>query len=82
VLAAHPCRNGFATWVFQSAATGWFPPRAARATACWLPIARGLTPHGLRHSYKTMMLELGTPQVLTDEQLGHSTRRFRVGTRT
>jgi hypothetical protein len=25
---------------------------AGRAEACWLPIAPGLTPHGLRHAYK------------------------------
>jgi hypothetical protein len=24
----------------------------ARADACWRPIAKGLTPHGLRHSHK------------------------------
>jgi hypothetical protein len=84
-LAAHWRRNGFATWLFQPAATGWYPrkaPQAARpvpvlaepwpgvpvrgrnaagrADACWLPIAPGLTPHGLRHSHRTVMEELGT----------------------
>ena len=34
---------------------------AGRAGACWLPIADGLTPHGLRHLHKTLMEELGTP---------------------
>ncbi|MFC6090733.1 LacI family DNA-binding transcriptional regulator [Saccharothrix lopnurensis] len=95
--AAHWRRNGFATWLFQPAATGWYPRKAphdarpvpllgepwpgvpvrgrnapGRADACWLPIARGLTPHGLRHSHKTAMLELGTPAVLMDDRLGHS----------
>lgn len=42
-----------------------------RADACWLPIARGLTPHGLRHSHKTVMEELGIPPKLMDERLGH-----------
>jgi len=95
-LAPHWRRNGFATWLFQPAATGRYPrkaPHAARsvpvigdpwpgvpvrgrnaagrADACWLPIAEGLTPHGLRHSYKTLMVELGTPAVLMDEQMGH-----------
>ncbi|WP_037573564.1 LacI family DNA-binding transcriptional regulator [Phaeacidiphilus oryzae] len=42
-----------------------------RANACWLPIARGLTPHGLRHTHKTVMQELGTPQKLQDERMGH-----------
>lgn len=81
-LAPHWRRNGFATWLFQPAATGWYPGKAprvgrpvpvladpwpgvpvrgrnatGRADACWLPIAPGLTPHGLRHSYKTLMIE-------------------------
>lgn len=44
---------------------------SARATACWTPIATGLTPHGLRHSHKAIMEELGTPPKLMDERLGH-----------
>ncbi|MEV8508115.1 LacI family DNA-binding transcriptional regulator [Actinoplanes sp. NPDC051475] len=44
----------------------------SRADACWLPIAPGLTPHGLRHSYKTLMIELGTPATLMDAQMGHA----------
>lgn len=43
----------------------------ARAEACWMPIAKGLTPHGLRHSHRTWMEELGTPRVLMDERMGH-----------
>ncbi len=94
--AAHWRRNGFATWLFHPAATGWYPRKApeeahpvpvlaepwpgipargrgaaARAEASWLPIARGLTPHGLRHSHKTMMDELRTPPKLKDERMGH-----------
>ncbi|MER7412976.1 LacI family DNA-binding transcriptional regulator [Streptomyces cacaoi] len=42
-----------------------------RATACWVPIQTGLTPHGLRHTHKTLMEELGTPKVLMDERMGH-----------
>jgi integrase len=95
-LAPHWRRNGFATWLFQPAAMGWYPAKAprigrpvpvladpwpgvpvrgrnatGRANACWLPIARGLTPHGLRHTYKTLMVELGTPATLMDAQMGH-----------
>ena len=95
-LAAHWRRNGFATWLFQPAATGRYPRKAplaarpvpvladpwpgvpvrgrnaaGRADACWLPIAHGLTPHGLRHTYKTLMVELGTPATLMDAQMGH-----------
>jgi integrase len=44
---------------------------AGRADACWLPISPGLSPHGLRHSYKTLMVELGTPAALMDAQMGH-----------
>jgi Bacterial regulatory proteins, lacI family len=42
-----------------------------RAQACWLPIAPGLTPHGLRHTHKSIMEEVGTPPKLMDERLGH-----------
>jgi integrase len=45
---------------------------AARADACWVPVAAGLTPHGLRHTYKTLMTELRTPPQLMDAQMGHA----------
>jgi integrase len=45
---------------------------AARTAACWLPIAAGLTPHGLRHSHKTMMQEMGVPATLQDDRMGHA----------
>jgi hypothetical protein len=45
---------------------------AERSEACWLPIADGLTPHGLRHTYKTLMVGLGTPSTVMDDQMGHS----------
>lgn len=48
---------------------GW--DNQARAEACWLPVAAGLTPHGLRHSHKSLMAELRTPEVLSHERLGH-----------
>jgi integrase len=97
VLAPHWRRNGFATWIFQPAVTGWYPKKApsptrpvpvladlwpgvpirgrnaaGRADSCWVPIASGLTPHGLRHTYKTIMIELGTPATLMDAQMGHA----------
>ncbi|MEV0187483.1 LacI family DNA-binding transcriptional regulator [Kitasatospora purpeofusca] len=95
-LAAHWRRSGFATWLFQPAATGMYPRRgqndahpvplvadpwpgipargrgaAGRSEMCWLPIAPGLTPHGLRHTHKTLMREAGTPPKLMDERMGH-----------
>ncbi|MFF3869121.1 LacI family DNA-binding transcriptional regulator [Micromonospora sp. NPDC001898] len=45
---------------------------AGRADACWLPVAPGLTPHGLRHTHRTLMEELGTPGKLADERMGHT----------
>lgn len=94
--AAHWRRNGFATWLFTPAASGWYPKKAPqearpvpllgelwpgipvrgrnaseRADACWLPIAKGLTPHGLRHTHRTMMEDLGTEKVLMDQRMGH-----------
>ncbi len=94
--AAHWRRNGFATWLFAPATSGWYPKKApqearpvpllgepwpgvpvrgrnahGRADACWLPIARGLTPHGLRHSHRTHIEDLGTEKVLMDERMGH-----------
>lgn len=44
---------------------------ASRAETCWTPIARGLTPHGLRHAHMVMLDEFGTPAVLTEERFGH-----------
>jgi hypothetical protein len=44
---------------------------AGRAEACSRPIAPGLTPHGLRHTHKTLMDGLGTPAKLADERMGH-----------
>ncbi|MFJ6630752.1 hypothetical protein ACIQMR_04960 [Streptomyces sp. NPDC091376] len=35
-----------------------------------MPIAPGLTPHGLRHTHKTLMREVWTPPKLMDERMG------------
>lgn len=102
--AAHYRRNGFATWLFQPAATGRYPvkaPKPARPVPVtadpWpgLPV-RGRNaasragpgvlaadrlvsdPHGLRHSYKTLMVELGTPPTLMGRPDG-SLRRLSAG---
>jgi len=41
------------------------------AVASWLPVLRGLTPHGLRHGHQTWMDELAVPYVLQAERMGH-----------
>ncbi|MEV0267536.1 LacI family DNA-binding transcriptional regulator [Hamadaea sp. NPDC050747] len=42
-----------------------------RADASWLPISLWLTPHGSRHSHKTIMDGFGTPDSLKDERMSH-----------
>jgi hypothetical protein len=42
-----------------------------RADACWAPVAKGPTPHGLRHIHRTVMEDLGTEKVLMDDRMGH-----------
>lgn len=44
---------------------------AARPRPAWEPIAPGLTPHDLRHSHKTWMIEDSIPEVAQAERLGH-----------
>ncbi|WP_308646810.1 LacI family DNA-binding transcriptional regulator [Nocardia cyriacigeorgica] len=96
--AAHLRGSSFRTWLYNPAASGWYPPRGkqnpsrpvpvsaelfpgipvrgrnapARADACWLPIAAGMTPHGNRHSHRTLLVELRTPEKLIDARIGHS----------
>lgn len=47
------------------------PPAEDPVLAAWLPVKTGLTPHGLRHSHKTWMVEEGTPEILAELRLGH-----------
>ena len=35
-------------------------------------IAKGLAPHGPRHSNKTLMEEIGVPKKLQDDRMGHA----------
>lgn len=42
-----------------------------RAEYNWLPVAEGLTPHGLRHSHRTWLEESRVPEVLAEERLRH-----------
>lgn len=41
------------------------------AVASWLPILPDATPHDLRHSHKTWMIDDGIPEVAQFERLGH-----------
>ncbi|MEV0759627.1 tyrosine-type recombinase/integrase [Nocardia sp. NPDC050435] len=43
----------------------------SRSDSCWLALAKDMTPHGLRHSLRTLLEELGTPKVLIDAIMGH-----------
>ena len=47
------------------------PPAEDPALYAWLPVKAGLTPHGLRHSHKTWMVEDGIPEILSELRLGH-----------
>jgi integrase len=67
-LAAHWRRNNIADRLFQPAVTGRYPVRG-RHPNMDVPIAEGLTPHGLRHTYKTLMEELGTSHKFMDAQM-------------
>jgi integrase len=44
------------------------------APAPFAPVCPGLRFHDLRHSHKTMLVELGVPEALQDERLGHRPR--------
>jgi hypothetical protein len=46
-------------------------PAQDPALAAWLPVKRGLTPHGLRHGKETWMIEDGIPEILAELSLGH-----------
>lgn len=63
-LTAHKAPDG------RCAGSGQDPAEDATA-ASWLPVLRGLTPHGLRHGLQTWMDEDGIPEVLKTERMGH-----------
>lgn len=50
---------------------GGFPPAEPPVLAAWVPVKLGLTPHDLRHSQKTWMIEDRIPEVLAEIRLGH-----------
>lgn len=46
------------------------PPQET-GIASWLPVRRGLTPHGLRHGHRTWLDDLGVQEMLKSERMGH-----------
>jgi hypothetical protein len=54
------------------------PGSGRRAEWSWMPVARGLTPHSLRHSQRTQMEGDGTPEVLAEAQMRHEQRGLDV----
>ncbi|MEU8278164.1 hypothetical protein ACFYOK_37645 [Microbispora bryophytorum] len=78
---ARTCRGSGATTDVWD--VPFFPPRGRGirvydpddeevCVATWLPIMKGLTPHGLRHGHKTWMAELAVPEILQAERMGHA----------
>ena len=63
----------------RSSPDGYVPPRGRGIRiipdgvplASWLPLAPGLTAHGLRHGHRTWMAEDGIPDILAEQRLGH-----------
>jgi integrase len=51
--------------------TGKGVRQPANPAGQWKPIREGMKPHGLRHSHKVVLEELGTPKVLMDDRMGH-----------
>ncbi len=47
------------------------PADESVALAEWMPIADGLSGHGLRHAHSTLLGDLGTPLALRDDRMGH-----------
>lgn len=45
--------------------------------ATWLPVVKGLTPHGLRHGHQTWMDEARIREVLQAERMGHEVAGMR-----
>ncbi|MFC9247794.1 LacI family DNA-binding transcriptional regulator [Streptomyces sp. NPDC057136] len=67
--AAHPvCVVAGEQWPGAVVRGRW---SGTQATACWVPVAAGLTNHGLRHCHATWLEDLGAPKVLIDERMGH-----------
>lgn len=56
-------------WSVAPTGKGVRPPKEPAGT--WEAICAGMKPHGLRHSHRMLLEDMGTPKVLMDERLGH-----------
>lgn len=54
------------------APTGKGVRRPKDPAGTWEPICEGMKPHGLRHSHRMLLEDLGTAKVLMDERMGHT----------
>lgn len=66
----HPRRSNFARRVMRPAADGNRNSRNPPVPT--VPIAPGLTFHGLRHSHKTWLIDAGIPEIAQARRLGHT----------
>ena len=57
-------------WSFVG--TGKGRRRPTDPAGVWEPVREGMKVHGLRHSHRALLEDLGTPKVLMDERMGHS----------
>ena len=64
--------DGSAPGMFDHVPAGRGQRRPTDAVSCWAPIRADMKVHGLRHSHRALLEELGTPKVLMDERLGHA----------
>jgi integrase len=54
-----------------AACTGSGHRPSEQAVASWRAVRPGLTPHGLRHSHRTWLDDLGVQETLKSERMGH-----------
>ncbi|MGW9637486.1 tyrosine-type recombinase/integrase [Nocardiopsis alba] len=52
--------------------TGKGIKRPSEPKGTWDPICADMTVHGLRHSHRALLEEVGTPKVLMDDRMGHA----------
>jgi integrase len=66
----HPRRSNFARRVMRPATDG--NRHRNKPAVPTVPVAPGLTFHGLRHSHKTWLIDAGIPEIAQARRLGHT----------